>query len=272
MKELGTPSSTSKGTVQFPEFRFWLQDQFTQRCKQNPRYSLRAFANLLKMDASTISQILAGKRKASTKVIQQICQALAAHPDLVTSFSTKARSQFVIDSGVTDKGKPEYSLVAHDAFVVISDWHHFAILELLSIPQFSASPNACARALHISVTEAKIAIERMLRLGLLEEQHGEIIRTKKILTTFEPGFTSSAHKSLQKQILQMALHAIDNTPAEKKDVTAMTMAIDTSKLEEARKIITKFRREMSRFLEDGKQTQVYQLAIQLYPISDEIKN
>jgi uncharacterized membrane protein (DUF106 family) len=47
----------------------------------------------------------------------------------------------------------------------------------------------------------------------------------------------------------------------------MTMSIDVKKLPEARKIIKKFRREMSQFLESGNQTRVYQLGIQLFPIS-----
>ncbi|MCK6597232.1 MAG: hypothetical protein L6Q37_02615, partial [Bdellovibrionaceae bacterium] len=31
-------------------FRLWLQRQFTERCKRNPRYSLRAFSKYLCID------------------------------------------------------------------------------------------------------------------------------------------------------------------------------------------------------------------------------
>lgn len=58
-------------------FRYWLQRQFAERCKKNPRYSLRAFARFLSMDPSSLSQILSGKRSVSKKKIQLICQRIS---------------------------------------------------------------------------------------------------------------------------------------------------------------------------------------------------
>ena len=55
-------------------FRFWLQKQYSERSRKNPSYSLRAFAGLLKLDASTVSQILSGKRAPSKKSLMLICQ------------------------------------------------------------------------------------------------------------------------------------------------------------------------------------------------------
>lgn len=65
--------------------------------------------------------------------------------------------------------------------------------------------------------------------------------------------SSSAHKNLQRQILQKAIDAIDNAHADEKDITAMTMAIDIKKNPEARKLIAKFRRDLCAYLEHGQQ-------------------
>ena len=51
-------------------------------------------------------------------------------------------------------------------------------------------------------------------------------------------------------------------------MTSMTMAIDVDRLPEAREVITKFRRELCALLENGEQTRVYNLGIQLYPVSE----
>lgn len=67
-------------------FRLWLQKQFTDRCKRNPRYSLRAFAKSLFLEASTLSQILSGKRVVSKKIIQGLCDKLSATPKDLKSF------------------------------------------------------------------------------------------------------------------------------------------------------------------------------------------
>src|SRR6185437_12757756 len=145
-----------------------------------------------------------------------------------------------------------------DAFAVISEWYHYAILELTVIENFICSPSTISRALGISIAESKSAIDRLKRLNLLTERDGHLVRTEKNLTNEHTrGATSAAHKTLQRSILQMALDAIDNTPQEEKDITSITMAIDETKLPEAKEMIRKFRNHVSQFLETDKQTRVY---------------
>jgi hypothetical protein len=45
------------------------------------------------------------------------------------------------------------------------------------------------------------------------------------------------------------------------------MAVDPALLPEAKDMIKKFRRRLSRFLESGKKKEVYTIAIQLFPVS-----
>ena len=66
--------------------------------------------------------------------------------------------------------------------------------------------------------------------------------------------------------------AIDDCPAESKDITSITMAIDTANIEKAKKLIAKFRRDLCTLLDHGDQTFVYNLGIQLYPISIQSEN
>jgi len=165
-----------------------------------------------------------------------------------------------------------YQILTEDTFTFISNWYYIAILELTYVESFENNPSLIANMLSLTTTEVKVAIERLIRLGLLTEENGSLSKTNKFLTNFSPGQTSAAHKELQRQVLTMALNALDNVPQEEKDITSMTMAINIKKLPEARKKITKFRRELCEFLEDGRQTQVYQLGLQLYPISKNINN
>lgn len=263
------PFTNTQPSSENADFRIWLQQQFTARCKRNPRYSLRAFAQLIKMDASSVSQIFAGKRKASTKVITNVCDILGANPKQRELFYRKAKSKFKSFNGGESFS---YELLSQDAFSVISDWYHFAILELINVDGFQARAAWVAKALNITTVEAQIALERLERLNLIRQENAGWVRTNILLTNFSPGITSSAHKHMQRQILQMALDSIDTTDASEKDITGMTMAIDVEKLPAARKLITKFRRDLSSFLEDGPQTRVYQLGIQLYPLSKKIKS
>ena len=241
-------------------FRLWLQKQFTDRCKKNSRYSLRAFAKSLDLDASSLSQILSGKRNLSKSGIQNVCDKLSVSPKELQMFG-------LINFDNKDAQNDNYLQANIDTFSVISDWYHYAILELTYISGFMADSKWIAKTLSITVEEAKSAVERLKRLGLLLEENGSLIKSSKKLTNNGAINTSGAHKELQRQLITKALLAIDEIPQDEKDITSMTMAIDTKNLNKARLLIQKFRRDLCELLEDGDQEQVYNLGIQLYPIS-----
>ncbi len=250
------------------DLAIWLQREFASRFRRNPKYSLRSFARLLKMDASSVSQLLSGKRRASPKLIIRLCEALDASlwekQRLLKFAGERARSK---DPTLTDNS-PSFHQLSLDAFSVISDWHHFALLELTFTTGFKSNPSWIAGILGVPVTEIKSAIARLKRLGLIEVREGRLAKTNTYITNGVAGVdTSTGHKQLQRQVLQRALDAIDNTPPEEKDITSMTLAIDVDRIPEARKIIKKFRRDICQFLENGKRTRVYNLGVQLYPIS-----
>lgn len=241
-------------------FRDWLAHEFTSRCKKNPRYSIRAFSQLLQMDSSSVSQLLSGKRQASEKMVKRLLEILAPSPE---------QRRALLSPTETTQTNHDYKKLTLDAYALIADWYHYAILEITYTQSFKNSPQWIAKKLNITALEAKLAIERLKRLGLLEEVEGKLVKAKTFITNFSHGDTSSALKKLQRKILEMALMAIDNTPMEEKDITSMTLAIVPEKLPEAREKIKKFRRELSEFLENGQQKRVYHLGIQLYPVSKE---
>ena len=243
-------------------YKEWLGEEFSKRCKKNPSYSLRAFSKFLEIDPSSISQILSGKRKISPKLKNRFIEKLAPSPKTIRQF----------DAPKISKGQKEeaYKKLPLDTFKMISDWYHYAILELTLVKSFKRDNSWIAKQLGITATEVQIAIERLKRLKLIKEVDGKLVKTNQFITNFKDGATSSALKKFQKEILDKALDAIDNTPQKEKDITAMTLAIDTKLLPEAKKKIKEFRRSLSCFLEEtGSQTRVYNLAIQLYPISKE---
>ncbi len=240
------------------KFKFWLKQQLASRCQKNPRYSLRNFSRTLKLDPSTVSQILNGKRFPSRTVALEICERLSANPKQIKNMG-------LLDS--TKSADHQTYLLAHDTFSVIADWYHYAILELSFTKAFEADPRWVGSQLGISSLQAKDAIERLLRLGLLIERNGRLQKAQAMITNDQGINTSGARKSLQKQIIAKALEATDSVPQEEKDITSITMAIDPKNLDRARELTKKYRRQMCALLEDGEQTQVYNLAIQLYPIS-----
>jgi transcriptional regulator with XRE-family HTH domain len=239
------------------KFKLWLQKQFTDRCQKNARYSLRAFAGMLGLDASTVSQILAGKRAPSKKSLMDICEKLSATP----------RDLKLLGVAPIEEGSDDFYQLSVDTFSAMADWHHFAILELTYVAGFRPEVRWIAQQLGISQLETKTALERLIRLKLLDKKGGTYHKTHTTLTNHSGINTSVARKTLQKQVIAKALKAVDDSPQEEKDITSMTMAIDPKNLDRAREMIKNFRREICSLLEEGEASQVYNLGVQLYPIS-----
>lgn len=87
-------------------------------------------------------------------------------------------------------------------------------------------------------------------------------------SSFKPGRTTAAHKLLQKQILAMAIAALEEIPLERRSQTSTTMAISTELIPEAINKIRTFQNDLSELLSRSQRCdEVYQLSISLYPIA-----
>lgn len=243
------------------DFRVVLQQEFVKRCQKNSRYSLRSFAKSLYIEPSPLSAILRGKRPLTDKMKNRLGLALG--------FSLSDVSRF-INTGSQASGAA-YQQLNLDAYAVISDWYHYAILELIRVQSFKGDLTYISRTLGISKTETHIAVERLQRLGLLTiKKNGKWIdnTTNGYATNINQDLTSQASKKLQKQVLEMAIRALEELPTEVRSQTSMTMAVCPQDLPKAKDMIRNFRRELCAFVEKNKKpTKVYNLSISLYPIS-----
>ena len=68
--------------------------------------------------------------------------------------------------------------------------------------------------------------------------------------------------------IKQSIDALFAVPVESRDITSMTMAIDKNKIPEAKRKIKQFRRNLCQFLESGEKNEVYNLNVQLIPLTD----
>jgi uncharacterized protein (TIGR02147 family) len=135
-----------------------------------------------------------------------------------------------------------FNEISLDTFKIISDWYHFAILELTEISGFKSNTTWIAQRLNISFKTAEEAIERLLDFGLLEKnQFGVLTQTHKSLAT-PSGIPSSEIKKHHRQILAKAEESLINDPVSERDFSTMTLAIPQSAYSEIQNEIKNFRR------------------------------
>ncbi len=249
------------------DLRCVLQNELVRRIKDNPRYSLRAFARSLEIDPSLLSKVLNGKRGASRKVFERLVTHLGLSGSETALLCREPASQAIWSGGKAIDGG--YRNVSADEFQIISDWFHYAIFELMNVKNYRPSPRWMARALEVSVEQVLGALNRMERAGLIARNaKGFRVRTNQSITNIGNNISAAPFRILQKQILEKAIQAVDEVALDKRDQTSMTMAIDPALLPEAKEVIRRFRRDLSAFLQKSPdRSEVYNLSISLYPVS-----
>lgn len=217
-----------------------IRQDFARRRSINPSLSLRSYAKIVDYDASTLAKFLAGERRPGLQTEARLARSL--------------RKEVM---------RPEATQLSDDHFRVICDWYHFAILELTRLKDFRPDPLWMARRLKISVHDVRDAILRLERIGALQTTGRKWV-IKNLTTTGISG-SNPALRQMQRQILEKSLEALGGD-FERRSHSSMTMAIDKSRLPEAKRLISDFRKKISDLLETSDHLdEVYLFSISLFP-------
>jgi uncharacterized protein (TIGR02147 family) len=252
--------SRSMLTIQ-DNYRGFLRDELLERKSKNPLYSVRSFAAHLGVNKTTLSDVLAEKRHLSRKNALKVAEKLNLSPDQTKELLTKAQGTTVLSVDPEPK-----KMLDDDIFKSISDWYHYAILNLTSLKSNRADAHWVAKRLAITPLEARSAILRLCRLGYLEIKKGKLVR-------LSPSFDTPIHHSTQAlrkyqiQNLHLAEASIQRDGLDRRYASSMVFATRPERLRKAKEMITQFRDEITEYLLCENPTDVYTLAIQVFPLT-----
>lgn len=70
-----------------------------------------------------------------------------------------------------------------------------------------------------------------------------------------------------REALENALRALENVPLKSAGSYGRAIALDPNRIDEAKALISQFLDELSVLLEAGERTEVYQIGVQLFPLT-----
>jgi uncharacterized protein (TIGR02147 family) len=254
--------------IEYKNAKHWLEQLLTKKIQSNPQYSLRSFARQVGIAPSALSRILSGKRTFTLNLAIRISNALGLTPkdrdQLLAMISPPIKE-------VSTKKQSETKQLSVDCFNAMSEWYHFGIMQLFFLDDFVQDQKWMAKILGISQLEVKLAIERLLRLEILDKnEKGELFRTANQFAT-TTDISSAGLRLFQKQILEKAIVSLEEDQIFERDITSITVASNETQIELVKKEIKKFRLKMAKVLAEGPKTRVYNLGIHLIPVSDSTK-
>lgn len=238
-----------------------IEREFLAAKKVNPAFSLRAMARRLRLSPGALAEILAGKRRVSPALCARICERLAVDP------ATRERIVNASRPSAKRKAQVSYAQLSTDQFDLIASPEHFQILSLMRTKGFRSDEAWIANRLGLPRAKVRRALTRLRRLGLVREEAGKLVRTPHAISTPD-NIANSSLRHANRRSLERAIEELDRLEPSERDTTTYLTVGSPEQLETVKRMIREFQDELSAVLEEGPRTDVYQLSIQFFPLTD----
>lgn len=243
-----------------------LQDQLLQRFsklkEKNSNYTLRAYARKLGIHSGALSAILNGKRRVSRKMALRLAERLMLDPiemdKIAASFEIKTDERIL----------PRALQLSADQHRLIVEWYHYGILSLIQLKGFRNDSVWIAKRLNIRPSEARDAVARLIRLGLVERSGKNSLKRIEARVATTDGVRSSALQRAHAQNLELAQTSLDRDPLAVRDFTSLTFPADPAKISIARRLIRRCQDQIEAEMQSASPTEVYRVCVQLFPLTD----
>jgi uncharacterized protein (TIGR02147 family) len=249
----------------------FLAQEFSRRVRLNPRYSLRAYSRALGLSSGALSEILRDRRPLSLKAAAKVAKSLglngAETKRLYQLVEADKRKTFDVPVSNSEPGiQLEQKLLDEDTFQLVSEWHHFAILNLLDCEGFVWKASYIAKRLGLSITQAQMSMSLLLRLGLVR-QKGLQIKASQDYVLSPSGIPSAAVRKYHRQLLEKAIQSLEFQSVSERDVTGAGFALDPARLPQIKREISEFQDQLIAKYSKGKKHEVYFLEIALFRLT-----
>ncbi len=261
-------------------FKDFLKVELEQRQIGNSRYSLRAFARDLELSPSRLSEVMNGKGSLSCSSALKVAKNLNLTKKEMKIFTSLVNLQ----NSSSKKNKNDAHIylknindnntlsLSQDTFNLISEWYYFAILSVLELDECNGESQWIAKRLNLAIDTTEDALSTLLALSMVEKTAvGWRLPKEKVSFQTTNEIQSISLRKSHKESLYQAINSIEKHSIEQRDITSITMAIDKNKIPQAKKLIRKFRASLCEFMESGKKNEVYNLNIQLIPLTEQSK-
>jgi uncharacterized protein (TIGR02147 family) len=249
-------------------YRELLANELEKRLAKNPQYSVRAFARDLDISKTHLAEILRGKNQLSVELADKFTKKLNFDRaeaenflDLVEAESgastlLKTRAQKRLEARFLDLKNLE-----PEEFSPISEWYFMPLMELLTLPLASHSPEHLAARLGIPAETVALALEILLRQKLIARDGAKYTVTQN---TTQPVPSQIIRKYYHKNF-EVAAQALETQDIDQRDFSVITFTLSKQKLKLAKDRIQQFRRELALELtQDPEKDAVYTLAINFF--------
>ncbi len=230
-------------------YRDFLKETLAKRQAQNKRYSLRAMARQLGLAPSMLSDLLKGQRQLSLMKGADVAQrlGLGAREGEYFLLMIQREAEKVVELQAVWEERllalnPSRQVrdVGVDAFRLIADWHHLAVLESVGLTGFEFTPANLARRLGITTVQAECSIALLQRLELIERDTKGGCRKTHLNILAQSPAPNQGLRRFHKQMLEKAIESVEGQTPQEKFIGSETFCFDDDQLGDLQKLANEF--------------------------------
>lgn len=265
---------------EYLNYREFLRDAYEERHSGDWRFSHRYIAERAGFDSSMFNKILQGKRNLTERLVAEFADIFcndsrekSYFADMVAFNQAKTHSesrQYLEKLVATKECKVED--LAKDQFEYFDHWYHAVVRELVTFYPYVGDDAALGLMVRppITASQVKSSIALLERLSMIrkDEATGAYVQTQGLISSGSESYSTAVNSYIQ-QNLDVAQTAMDRFDKTERNLSTLAFACDETTYAELVEMVRRFRREvLSKVSQCGKPNRVFQLGMQLFPLSD----
>jgi uncharacterized protein (TIGR02147 family) len=260
------------------EYRDFLRDHYNYHKNNHRFFSFRYISGKTGLDASFYVKVLNKQKHIADKAIPTLINFLhfnrqeGDYFSLLVKFNKAKQNDqemFYFEKLLALR-RPSATVLDNEMFEYFSSWWNIALRELINIvPAVTDSKDLASRLLPaIAPAQARRSIALLQKLGMIQKDESGAFKLKSDFVTTEGMVHALAIRSFQKEMLRLAMEAIDRVPREDRDISTLTISTSRECLSLIREKLAEIRREIIELVRKEEKTEeVFQLNFQIFPLT-----
>lgn len=274
-----------KPIYEYMDYREYLRLLFEKKKLEHPFYSYRLFSQKAGFKSPNfLKLVIDGNRNLTKESVFKVIKAFNLNKREADYFEnlvflnqskTLEEKNLYLTRLLRHRVKTDARKLEESEYEYYTSWYNPVIRELATAVDFRSDFRKLGSMVSPQITarEAQKAVELLLKLDFLrQKEDGSYEKTSACLTT-GPQVRSVAVANYHKAMMRLASESIERFPAEKRDITSVTISVSEESYAAIIEKLRALRKELLELAEsDMNPEKVAQLNLQLFPVSIDFKS
>jgi len=264
----------------YMDYRTFLKDMFRFRKHKDSYFSYRYFSGKAGFSSPNfLKLVIDGKRNLTSASLAKVAKGFGFlkqerefFENLVFMNQAKDHEEkkHYLKRIMSIKGYIKTRRIEKKSYEYFSKWFTVAVREIVMFEGRDYTAEQIASILNPKITpkEAETAINLLMDLGFIKkDKDGLWVQSDAALST-DPEVKSLAIANFHREMLKLASESIERYSANERDISALTLRVNSASMAEIKRKIIEFRKELLEFaLDEETADQVLQVNLQVFPLT-----